>query len=271
LTKTEEKAGSVVAKSLPLRGKTVLVTRPKDQAEEFSLLLSKQGANVVFVPTIQITSPESWEACDTAISQIHVYDAIIFTSANAVHSFLSRLDIQGSTSAQDRLRNNVCYVVGSKTGEALVAHGIVPSTLPGVANGRELAETLSQSPIDGRKFLFPQGNLVQDELAKILRSHGAQVDEVTVYDTVIPLDADAQSIRETIEKGSVDVISFFSPSSVKNFLILVPAALVSSKTIAAIGTSTATAAKEMGLHVHITPIQPTSKAMVDAIVQYFNE
>jgi uroporphyrinogen-III synthase len=271
LTNPKEKPGSAVATELPLHGKTILVTRPKDQAEEFAQLLSEQGAKVVFIPTIQIMSPESWESCDTAIDQIHVYDAFIFTSANAVQTFFRRLLPRGSDSARKDLGNKVCYVVGSKTGEALLGEGITPSALPGVANGRQLADALLRSQIRGKRFLFPHGNLATEKLVEILQSNGASVDEVTVYNTVTPTDADAQMIRATIEKESFDVVSFFSPSSVKNFLALVPPALVSSKTIAAIGTSTATAIRELGLPVHILPLRPTSKDMVNAMVQYFKE
>jgi uroporphyrinogen III methyltransferase/synthase len=271
LTNSKNDPGSAVASELPLHSKTILVTRPKDQAEEFGQLLSEQGANVVFIPTIQIMSPESWQSCDTAIDHIDVYEAFIFTSANAVEAFFGRLHARANDSARKRFGNKVCYVVGSKTGEALLGEGIAPSALPGVANGRQLAEALLRSPIRGKRFLFPRGNLATEELVEILRSNGARVDEVTVYNTVTPTDADAQMIRATIKKDSIDVVSFFSPSSVKNFLALVPLALVSSKTIAAIGTSTATAIRELGLPVHILPLQPTSKDMVNAMVQYFRE
>ena len=271
MTNPKDKPGSVVATELPLHGKTILVTRPKDQAEEFAHLLNEQGAKVVFIPTIQIISPESWKACDTAIDDIGTFDAFIFTSANAVQAFFGRLLLQGSDSAGKVLGKKDFYVVGTKTGEALVAEGITPISFPGVTSGKQLAEALLRLPLRGKRFLFPQGNLANEALTEMLRSNGTDIIEIMVYDTIVPRDADPKSIREKFEKDPIDVVAFFSPSSVKNLITLVPSELVSSRIVAVIGTSTEAAAREAGLPVHIIAPRPTSADMVEAIVRYHRQ
>jgi uroporphyrinogen-III synthase len=271
VTNPKEAIGRAPATALPLHGKTILITRPKDQAEEFARLLIERGASVLFIPTIQITEPRSWQNCDRAIENIQEYDGFIFTSANAVQGFFRRLSVRASNSDRKDLGRKDFYVVGEKTGNALVAEGMKPILLAGVTSGNEMAEALLRLPLHGKTYLFPQGNLAGEDLGAMLQSNGVRVDEITVYETVAPRDADAGSIRETLERESIDIVTFFSPSSVKNFLTLVPTALVSTKVIAVIGTSTEGAAKEAGLHVHIVPARPTSTDVVDAIVQYFKE
>lgn len=271
MTNSRNTGRSAIINQLPLQGKSVLITRSRDQAEEFAGLLVEQGANVVFIPTIHITAPKSWQSCDDAIDHIDDYDGLIFTSANAVRMFVERLDARGGETAREKLKSKACYVVGSKTGEALANIGASPFNFPGVANGKQLADALLQSSIRGKSLLFPHGNLVTEELAEILRAGGARVDEVTAYETMAPTDADARFIRETIEQGSIDVVTFFSPSSVKNLMTMISPELISSKTIAAIGPSTAAAAREAGLPVHITPPRPTSDDLIDAIVRYLKE
>ena len=73
--------------SKPLFGKTVVVTRPKEQSYEFISDLENMGANVISFPTIEVRPPRSYKALDNAINKIEQYDWIIFTSINGVKSF----------------------------------------------------------------------------------------------------------------------------------------------------------------------------------------
>jgi uroporphyrinogen-III synthase len=265
------KGGMTVATAMPLQGKTVLITRTKDQAEEFARLLTDRGANVVFIPTIRIASPESWEQFNNSTRIIDNYDGIIFTSSNAVRAFFQALKDRGNESVRKNLSDMVFYVVGAKTGETLVAEGFTPTLLSDVSSGRQMVKALARTEILGKRFLFPHGNLTSEDLAETLRSKGARVDEVIVYDTVALPDEDARLIRQKLREDSIDIVSFFSPSSVRNLLAAVPLELVSSKIIAVIGTSTEAAAKEAGLPVHVVPTRPTSTDLVDAIIRHIKE
>ena len=69
--------------SLPLLGKRVLLTRPREQSAALSRLLSDMGALPVEVPMIEIRPPEDWAALDGALADAGRFDWIAFTSANA--------------------------------------------------------------------------------------------------------------------------------------------------------------------------------------------
>src|SRR5512140_1049589 len=117
------KTDTAVLNRSALRGKTILITRPREQAEEFSSFLQDRGATVVFVPAIQIVPPGSWEQFDAALESAEQYDGFIFTSANAVRGFFQRLDDLGKNSIGTLLVKKPCYAVGGRTGDALKAEG----------------------------------------------------------------------------------------------------------------------------------------------------
>ena len=75
----------------PLFHKTIVVTRSRDQASEFSEQLTDLGANVLEFPTISITSPDDFTPLDNEIGKLESTDWIIFTSVNGVDCFFHRL------------------------------------------------------------------------------------------------------------------------------------------------------------------------------------
>ncbi len=254
--------------ALPLQGKTVLITRPKDRAEEFSRLLQDRGATVVFVPTIQIVAPASWEQCDAAIDAVDTYDGLIFTSVNGVRGFFGRLDERKTATVRSELRRKTCYAVGEKTEEALVSEEMHVMRFADATNAQELADALLAAPGRGKKLLFPKGNLASEEMPKTLKSACVTVDEVVVYETIAPREEDAARLRKLLSEDSIDIITFFSASSVKHLAAIVPKELLFSRIIAVIGGSTATAVKQCGFSVSVAAVEPTAVDLANAIVEY---
>jgi len=69
-------------RSRPLEGRTVMITRAREQAAEFAAELESYGARVVACPTIEIVPPASYAQLDEAIENLFGYDWLILTSAN---------------------------------------------------------------------------------------------------------------------------------------------------------------------------------------------
>jgi uroporphyrinogen-III synthase len=164
----------------------------------------------------------------------------------------------------------VFYAVGGKTGEAVAEQGITPTMFPDVNDARSLAEAMLKLPRRGKRFLFPKGNLAGTELPDVLRSHGATVDEVVVYETVAPRDEDTKFLRESLALETIDVVTFFSPSSVRHLLTTVEREIFLSCIIATIGSSTAEAVEECGFKVGIVAPQPTAADLAEAIARYYS-
>ena len=252
----------------PLLGKTILVTRAREQASEFIKLLEQLGAAVIVFPTIQIVAPKSWDLCDSAIGKIESYEALIFTSANAVEQFFSRMErVRGS--ALQVAAGKTIYSVGEKTRHAAEKYNIPAAQMPDVYDSKHLAIALSRSDVAGKRFLFPKGNLAGDAVTFALQEHNATVDEVIVYETVPPASADIETIERKLSEKAIDIITFFSPSSVANFLAMIPSELTNETKIAVIGSTTSAAAKNLSLPVHIVAEHATAANLVASIVRYY--
>ena len=102
-----------------------------------------------------------------------------------------------------------------------------------------------------------------------MSAHGAVVDEVIVYETKKPsLDDNAAAMIEKI-KGSCDLVVFFSPSSIVNFLGDIPLGQLKTRNCAVIGETTAGAARDNGFTVVVTALPSTTESLVQGIHHYY--
>jgi len=99
---------------------------------------------------------------------------------------------------------------------------------------------------------------------------------VPVYQNC-PADNDKVGLRQELENGTVDMITFTSSSTVRNFLDMLGAenqeelkTLLAGAKIAAIGPITAKTAEDSGLKIDVQPEDHTIADMIDAIVNYYD-
>src|SRR6184192_4118143 len=71
----------------PLLGKRIVITRTRKQASVLSNKLRALGAYVIELPTIRIEPPSDLRAFAELVQDAHLYDWIVFTSANGVEAF----------------------------------------------------------------------------------------------------------------------------------------------------------------------------------------
>ena len=251
---------------IPLIGKHILITRAIEQAEEFSALLENYGAEVIPFPTIEIAPPEDWQPLDEAIEKLDSYDWITFTSVNGVRSFTHRLRDKGRD--VDALVEKKICVIGPRTQGELEGMGLTVSFIPQEYRAEGVAEGLKARGIQGKKILLPRARGARKILPESLREAGAEVDEVEVYQAVKPSESN-KSLASILKKG-IDVVTFTSSSTVRNFMELVyDKSALNGVMIAVIGPITAETVKNYGLEPHITPQEYTIPALVEAIVEYF--
>src|SRR5438876_12057142 len=71
----------------PLSGKRIVITRTRKQASALSNKLRALGAQVIELPTIRIEPPNDLRGFAELVQDAHIYDWIVFTSANGVEAF----------------------------------------------------------------------------------------------------------------------------------------------------------------------------------------
>jgi uroporphyrinogen-III synthase len=250
--------------SAPLKGRRVLITRAKEQTDEFAHALERAGATVSFFPTIEIVSPDSWVECDRAIRNLHDYHFLAFTSVNAVENFFSRALVVDGWSLPT-IRRNKIYAVGEKTKSALESHGCKVEE----ATAEELGHLLGRVEMRGKRVLLPRGNLGTQLLPKLLRQHGAIVDEVVVYQTRKPESPDVESVQRMLHNKEIDAVTFFSPSSFRNFVDLISSDKLNGVVVAVIGEVTANTAQSAGLKVDVVAAKASSESMVSSLADFF--
>lgn len=252
----------------PLAGLRVLVTRPRAQAASLSSALRAQGAEPVEVPTIRIEDAGESASLDRALTGLIVgdYDWVVFTSVNAVERVLRALRGRGQEWPGGRAARVVA--VGKTTAEALTAAGVAVDLVPDESDAEGVVTLMARQRINGQRVLFPKGDQARNVIPAGLRRAGAVVDPVDVYRTVPEHELDP-AIREQIERGEVDVITFASPSSVRGLTSLLGgAAALAGRAIVCVGPVTAAAVRDQGLPVDAVAADASAAGIVAAVIAW---
>ena len=252
----------------PLSGKRIVVTRAREQASEFAEKLAAKGAEAVVFPTIKLMPPsDGYAALDDAVIRIGAYDWLCFASAPAVHAFCERLAFAGKDARS--FPTAKIAAVGPATADALRAHGLCVDFQPSVMTGAGLGQELPDEPF-GKNFLVPRAKDGDDGLLDALIAREGTVDAVIAYENVIGA-ADADVLRQRLQGGTIDAVTFTSSSTVKNFVsALGETALPSSVAVACIGPSTAKTAEELiGRPPDLVADTPTMDGFIAALERYY--
>ncbi len=252
----------------PLMGKRIVVTRAREQASDLLRLLSDLGADCIECPTIKVAPPDDWKPLDAAIDNLADYKWLVFTSVNGVKFFFERLFAQGR---DVRALNHIGTVsIGTATAKRLSDFGLNSDIIPGSYRAESIIEAFRNENVKDRKILLPRAKEARPILPVELRKMGAIVDEVTAYCTKEVCD-NADLLIKQLKDGEVDIITFTSSSTVKNFRSLLPSEdeemskLMNGVAIASIGPITADTAKELGFNVDIIAKSYTIPGLCEAI------
>lgn len=175
-----------------------------------------------------------------------INDNLIFTSQNAVQSFLS-----DPKSAALKAKNVFC--VGLKTKILLSENGFNVIAYTGYA--ADLAEIITLIYVN-ENYTFFSGNLRRETLPEALKEAKIKFNEIQVYETILT----PQKI-----KNPVDAILFFSPSGIESYL---KENTIKKETCFCIGTTTAEALVRLTKNIIIAN-QPTIEDVIeDVIAEY---
>ncbi|MDZ4168071.1 MAG: uroporphyrinogen-III synthase [Coriobacteriia bacterium] len=252
----------------PLAGRSVVVTRTREQSRSLAAPLEALGAEVIVCPVIAIVDPPDTGPADEAIAHLGEYDWVVLTSVNAVERLLALMGACGCS--LDALAATQVAAVGDATAQALEDAGVTVGLLPPEEFSAEglIDEFVARGVGPGWRILVPRALKAREVLPQTLRGLGAVVDVVPVYQTVAA-EPDPKVV-ERLRQG-VDAVTFTSPSTVRNFLAVLEAAgLVVDATLghtvlASIGPVTSEALVEAGLVADVEADPSTVPALVDAL------
>src|SRR5438874_3837328 len=252
----------------PLLGKRIVVTRTRKQASALSNKLRALGAHIIELPTIRIEPPGNLREFAELVQDAHVYDWIVFTSANGVEAFFDiffKLYDDGREIGGARIA-----AIGPATAQRLKDFHLHVDLQPDefVAEGL-VREFKKQGSIENLRILLVRAEKARDTLPKELSAMGAIMDEGFAYRTV-PETRDRSGARRQLAHDGADLITFTSSSTVENFLALgLP--WPKGMRIASIGPITSKTSRHQGLKVDVEARRHDINGLVQAIRELFTE
>jgi uroporphyrinogen III methyltransferase/synthase len=246
----------------PLSGKRVMVTRTREQASELSAILSELGAEVIEAPAIRVEPPSSFSKVDKAVSNLSLgsYGWVVFTSANGVRAFVSRLRAAGFD-ARAFGSTNVA-AVGPGTAEALGAIGIAPDLVPPSFTTDAIGKAF---PKGKGRVLLARADKVEPGLDDAIADKGWTVDRLVAY-RLKGQSSMPREVRHAVLRGEIDVLTFASGGTVRAFLTLLEGKPPAKTKVVCIGPVTAKAARAAGLRVSAVARTHTIPGLVAATV-----
>jgi uroporphyrinogen III methyltransferase/synthase len=256
----------------PLWGKRIVVTRSRSQASVLVKKIRELGGEALELPTIEITEEENLDQLHRAFAQIETYHWIIFTSVNAVEIFFREL-FQSATDIRSRAGIKV-GAIGPATAERLQQYGLRVDLMPAEYLAEGILDGLQNVIVPGQKVLLPRAKGARDVLPLELVKRGAEVEEINLYQAVVPTCTNPGKLKAILEQP-IDFITFTSSSTVTNFVEMAGSekakALAQRVKVACIGPITADKAREKGLPVDIVASEYTIDGLLRSILADLTE
>jgi uroporphyrinogen III methyltransferase/synthase len=257
----------------PLFGRRVLVTRAREQAAELAAALRAVGAAPVVEPMIElgpVIDPAARAEIASVLDGLSTYQALVFTSSNAVRFFMRALEAHAGDKARPAATARI-FCVGERTASAALGSGLPVHV---VASGRSDAEALlgqllQALPGGGERVLIPRSEIGRTLIADGLRAAGAHVDSIPFYTNRRP-EIDVEGLRAQLVGDRIFALTFTSPSTVDHFMACLDEesrVAAGRCMIAAIGATTAKRLEEVGLPAKVVPEHPDVAALVEGLVE----
>ena len=252
----------LAARISPLRGKRILITRAREQAELFAEKIRALGGDAIEYPAIDFAPLADFSQLDPALAEVKQFDWVVFTSANGVRFVAERLN---SLSLSTHVFTSAkIAAIGPATARALQEIGLHVDFIPTKFLGEQIAIEL---PIErGQRALLLRADIASDVLARGLGQRGVNVQDIDAYRTVMPS-------ASQVDLRRVDAVTFTSSSTVRNFTEMLDGGRGNFEHTAVfcIGPVTAETARELGWRVDAVASEHTIDGLVAAMVTYYQK
>ncbi len=201
--------------------KTILITRPKNQAHKISQYLNDQGFKVILEPLFAVHKIDQRNFFrDNLIKKIAQRNllALIVTSANAAQAVFASCEIL-------HLNKNIkIFVVGKKTAEIFLENGFNNlrwAEQSSAADLQKLIEEdgeLMQQKNQGKVLYFCGDNITLD-FEQELKNKGVEVEKIISYRVVEVQNFSAEFLVQT-QQIKFDFVLIYSQNSARYFFNL---------------------------------------------------
>jgi uroporphyrinogen-III synthase len=242
--------------SVTLAGRRILVTRPRELAQELAALIRAAGGEPLLYPALEIREVADPAPARALLARLREFDLAVFVSPSAVRKAMELAEGQ-AWPAQLRVA-----AVGGGTRRALEQLGFKDVIAPA---GQEDSEALLALPgLAGfRRVAIFRGEGGREILGETLAARGARVEYAECYRRVRPASAAAPA-------GRLDAICVSSGEALRNLVALLGRERVAQAPCFVPNARVAGIALELGVREPVLA-GPGDAQMLVALVAYFGD
>jgi uroporphyrinogen-III synthase len=273
----------MVQKTPSLKGRTVAITRPAGQAEEAGKLIRAMGGVPYYIPAIEIKGLTNLAPVKKFIAELGKgqVDYVILMSTNGVkYLFEAAETLKQTSQLWNGLGKTFVIAVGPRTAEALKEYNVHVGLVPTKYSSQGLIEYFQNKEVSGKRISIPRTSNATPTLTEKLKTMGADVEEIYVYESGLPTDKKIkEKFYRDLSAGKIDAIVFGSGLSAKNIFTMLAEKVpmetlrntINSKvTTVAIGPTTAEALRELGIQADVVPEDYLFEKALAALAEYWD-
>jgi len=208
-----------------LRGRSILVTRPRAQAERLARLIEQAGGRAPLFPAIEIEDVPP----PPALSRLHEFDLAIFVSPTAVAKAMPHI-----AAIPERVR---VAAVGDGTRRALEKFGVIEVITPASgADSEALLATRQLGDVAGKRIAILRGDGGRALLGDTFVDRGATVEYVTCYRRLVPKPparswkaGDLSALTVSSSQGLENLFAVLDPEMLRSTPLFVPHARIAER------------------------------------------
>jgi uroporphyrinogen-III synthase len=233
----------------PLRGRAILVTRPREQAQRLARLIEQAGGRAHLLPAIEIEDVPP----PAALGRLQEFDLAIFVSPTAVAKVMPHVRTVPRVAA-----------VGAGTRRELEKRGLVNVIAPTTgADSEALLAVPELQNVAGKRIAILRGDGGRALLGDTLAARGARVEHVTCYRRLPPVaparpwqPGELAAITVSSGQGLANLFEVLAPELLRSTPLFVPHARIAEQ-------ARALAVREVVLAGH------SDEEMLDALMAYW--
>ena len=199
-----------------LKGCRVLITRPQEGIDRLRRQLVELGAETLSQPAIELGPPADFGPLDAALTRLHEFDWLVFSSAHGVRATLDRL--WSEVGDLRRLGAARIATIGPETAAALATYHLRADLVPETFRAESLVAALAPH-VAGRRCLLLRASRGREVLAAGLSAAGATVEQVVAYESR-DVSQPAPEILAALTAGRVDWVTVTSSAIARSLVAM---------------------------------------------------
>lgn len=274
----------MVQKTPDLKGRIIAVTRPVEQTEGVGNLIYDMGGFPYFIPAIEIKGLSTPEPVKKFINELNagIVDYVILMSVNGTKFlFKAAEDLELTNELKKGLAKTFLIAVGPSTADSLTEKHLHVNMVPTKYSAEGMIESFKNRPLSDKIIRIPRTSNATPTLTNKLRELGANVEEIYVYKSDIPVDENLKNdFYQRIIDGKIDAVVFGSGLSVRNIFKMLSEKNSLSKikeifkkniTTVAIGPTTADVLVQFGIQVDVMPNNYLFEEALQALAKFWDK